>query len=866
LVDAYNWRLVFLVNVPLGCAAWSLGRRFIVESRAPGQRVMPDLRGALLLSASVALLTLGVVQGTSWGWGSPATLGAFAAALVGTALTVRSSLRHPSPVLDPVLLRMRAFGVSNLITLVAGLGLYTYLLAHILWLHYVWGYSLLVSGLAVAPGAVVAAVVARPCGKLADRFGPRAVVVPGALVWAAAFVWYAAKVGVRPDFLGQWLPAQIASGIGVGSTLVVAAGGGLATVPAGRYATASAVNSSARQLGGVLGIAILTVFLSHPSKASLPGDLRHGWELAAGSFVAAAVLGLFFGPARPTGDGEGAGVGEPLLRVTQYEPQVETRQPSADDDLLSLLPVTAREEMLAQGTLVHLKSGETLFRLGETGKELYLLRSGRLRGYMADGAVREFGPGAIVGELAVLTDRPRSATIVATRDCVLVAIDQQRFEALAGAQPQLMSLVARGLAHRLMASRPVTPSTPPVPRVISLVALGPSVPLGTLAGELHAELARARRVARLDISDAEMLRPEVLQQAEESNDRVLLVAGPSPECSLVCLRQADRALLVASDPEPLAVTGRPGPCDVLLTGAPPTEDQVVRWVTATNCRRVYHLGADPSAWRSALRPLVARLAQQSLAVVLAGGGARALAHLGVLQALEDAGIQVDRLAGTSTGAFIAALYATGLSAAEVERRAFEELVQRQPFGGLRLSRVSLSAGDRRMAMVRRCFGETPIEALSRELVVVSTDLYERKPVYHRRGATSDAVAASMCLPGLFPPQRLDGRVLVDGSLTDNCPTAAFAGVFEGPVLAVRVSAASSPPPGPELPSFGETLVRVMEMGPDQEQAEWVVPTVTVTPDTSGVGLLEFHQIERVREAGLHAGRAAVAALYELPVP
>ena len=99
-------------------------------------------------------------------------------------------------------------------------------------------------------------------------------------------------------------------------------------------------------------------------------------------------------------------------------------------------------------------------------------------------------------------------------------------------------------------------------------------------------------------------------------------------------------------------------------------------------------------------------------------------------------------------------------------------------------------------------------------------------------------------PGLFPPQRLDGRVLVDGSLTDNCPTAAFAGVFEGPVLAVRVSAASSPPPGPDLPSLGETLVRVMEMGegPDQERAEWA------------------------REAGLHAGRAAVAALYELAVP
>jgi predicted acylesterase/phospholipase RssA len=378
--------------------------------------------------------------------------------------------------------------------------------------------------------------------------------------------------------------------------------------------------------------------------------------------------------------------------------------------------------------------------------------------------------------------------------------------------------------------------------------LGPSVRLGELAGELHAQLARTGRVARLDVPGPGTLRPEVLQQAEESSDRVLLVAGPSPECSLVCLRQADRALLVASDPEPIAVAGRPSRCDVLLTGAPPTDDQVVRWVAATNCRRVYNLGTGPSAWRSALRPLVSRLSQQSLAVVLAGGGARALAHLGVLQALEEAGTEVDRLAGTSTGAFIAALYATGLSAAEVEGRAFEELVRRQPFGGLRLSRVSLSAGDRRMAMVDRCFGATPLEAPRRELVVVSTDLYERKPVYHRRGATSEAVAASLCLPGLFPPQRLDGRVLVDGSLTDNCPTAAFADVFEGPVLAVRVSTASAPSAGQGLPSLSETLMRVMEMGEgrDREQSEWVAPTVTITPDTSGVGLLEFHQIERAR--------------------
>ena len=113
----------------------------------------------------------------------------------------------------------------------AGLGLYTYLLAHILWLHYVWGYSLLLAGFAVAPGAVVAALVAVPCGHMADRYGARMVVVPGALIWCSAYIWYATRVGLTPDFVGQWLPGQILSGIGVGATLPVAGAAGAAPSP-----------------------------------------------------------------------------------------------------------------------------------------------------------------------------------------------------------------------------------------------------------------------------------------------------------------------------------------------------------------------------------------------------------------------------------------------------------------------------------------------------------------------------------------------------------------------------------------------------------------------------------------------------------
>ena len=188
---------------------------------------------------------------------------------------------------------------------------------------------------------------------------------------------------------------------------------------------------------------------------------------------------------------------------------------------------------------------------------------------------------------------------------------------------------------------------------------------------------------------------------------------------------------------------------------------------------------------------------------------------------------------------------------------FEEFVQRNPFGDYRPSLTSLARGERGKAMMHRCFGSTRVEELHRELLVVSTDLYDRSPVYHRRGTVEEVVGASMCLPVLFPPQLFNGRVLVDGTLTDNCPTGPYCAVPEGPVIAVRIGSASALRHATRAPTLGETLMRVMQMGDrrsDGETSEFAA-TVTVTPDTRGVGLLEFHQIDRAREAGLQAGEA-----------
>ncbi len=301
LVEAGGWRWAFLVNIPFGIAAVWAGRTLLVESRAPGRRRMPDLRGAVLSALMLGLLTLGLVKGEDWGWTSLAVLGSFAGAALMLVLFVLSSRAHRSPLLDPALLRIRSFSVGNVATIVAGTGFFAYLLCNILWLQYVWGYSVLVAGLAIVPGALVAAILAAVLGPFAERHGYRLVIVPGALVWALAYVWYATRVPVTPDFLATWLPGQILSGIGVGATLPVLGSAALAAVPGGRFATASAVNSSARQIGAVLGIAILVIIVGNPSGATASAvvdGLRHGWVFSSCAFVLTAVIALFLGRVR----------------------------------------------------------------------------------------------------------------------------------------------------------------------------------------------------------------------------------------------------------------------------------------------------------------------------------------------------------------------------------------------------------------------------------------------------------------------------------------------------------------------------------------------------------------------------------------
>jgi EmrB/QacA subfamily drug resistance transporter len=259
LVDTLGWRSLFIINVPFGLAIIA-GTRLIPTAPASRGR-LPDAVGTALLGTGVGALALGISQGPDWGWGSPAT----GLCLAGGALAVTAALwrstRQAVPAIETRLWRTRSFALANLASLLYGTALFPWLLVGVLFLIGVWGYSPLEAGLAMTPGAIVAAVVALRAGPVAARRGVRPVIVGGALVLGVAGLLCAVALPETPSFLSFWLPVGVLIGVGTGAiTTGVSTAAALSVAPQ-RFAAAVGLNQTGRQVGGALGVAVLAALL-----------------------------------------------------------------------------------------------------------------------------------------------------------------------------------------------------------------------------------------------------------------------------------------------------------------------------------------------------------------------------------------------------------------------------------------------------------------------------------------------------------------------------------------------------------------------------------------------------------------------------
>jgi NTE family protein len=907
LVTAASWRLVFLVNVPIGVVAVLLGRRRLVESRAPGQRRIPDLPGTLLFAVAIGALVLGVVKGQDWGWGSARVIGCLAAALALGAAIVRRCRRHRWPVLDLSLLRIRTVSVANAMMIIGAAGFYGYTLSNVLFLTGVWRYSVLQAGLALTAGPVVAVVVAGPASRLAQRIGPRPVLVAGGLLWGGAVLWFVERVGTRPDLAGQWLPGMVLLGIGAGTLFPVLSGTAVAAAPGASFATATGMNSIARQVGAALGVAVVVAIIGTPTPATAHTAFQHAWTFGAICLFTAGLGCLLVArlktaeapvPASAPGDTARAVLAGTEPPRASRSPRPRPRRMVALDtgDAAVPRPELAAEflartplfsgvdpelvgQLAAKSCTRHLATGKWLFRERDPAHEMYIVRAGRLE-VVDEGAgavIREYRRGDVLGELALLTGSPRSVSVRAARATEVIAVDQADFNVLLRSSPALSPALNRSLSRRLQDTRASAPAARPRPTTVALITVDGQIPPWRLATRLCAALQTHLSVAVLGGAEVPgtpvptepaVVYGPLLDRAEARHDLVLLSGGFTlrEPWTRFCLQQADRILAVTSGgPVPPALGHYPElqGCDLVAYDAAP--GALDGWAAAldpagSHVIREAELGADVAR-------LARRIAGTSVGIVLSGGGARAFSHIGVLEELTAAGVTIDRIAGVSMGAVIGALFAMGHDAEEIDAICFEEWVRRRPLRDFTIPRHSLIRGERFQSMLHRTFGTRLIEELPRGFMCGSTDLRSGGLEIARYGPLWEAVGLSINLPIIAPPQVRGRKVLIDGSLVDNLPVKALADMGEGPIIAVDVKVApsrlASRRPAARArdgrpPSLGETLTRLLLLGSENTaQAARRYADLVIKPHAEGVGLLEFGQLDAAREAGRAAARQAL---------
>ena len=415
----------------------------------------------------------------------------------------------------------------------------------------------------------------------------------------------------------------------------------------------------------------------------------------------------------------------------------------------------ALRRLLAAADWFGLPGGTQLARDGENDRAVFLVVTGSLGVFVEkdDGPKRlvaTIPAGETVGEMSLLTGESHSATLVALRDTELLRIGPKAFDMLISRYPRVMFNLLKIVVRRLrettrgahQRARPKTFAMVPMQRGLA--------DLAAVRSMADALIKMGAKAAVLD-SSASGETTEWFNRFEAEHD-IVFYHGDQPDSpwTNLCLRQADRIMLIARADESLPVH-------------PFERRYFQRELTATpELVLVHSEGRTPSGLRHQtefrsdlfgahhhvrtgnsddIQRLARFIAGSAVNVVLAGGGARGFAHLGVLKALRECGVPFDCVAGTSMGGIIAAGIAMEWSIEELTERVRDSFVVNRPLSDFTLPLISLFRGAKVTALLRKHFGDVQIEDLPKPYFCVSSDLTTGRDYVHRSGPLWRALRA-----------------------------------------------------------------------------------------------------------------------------
>ena len=447
-----------------------------------------------------------------------------------------------------------------------------------------------------------------------------------------------------------------------------------------------------------------------------------------------------------------------------------------------------------------LPGGACLFEAGEEPDALYIVISGCLGAFSRtpDGHTRLVGrvmAGETVGEMALISGKPRTASVLALRDTEMGRFSKRAFETLLLDHPQAMLSIAQLTVQRLENSQRQQRGKRSVPKTFTIVPYDRDVDVRTFAEQLVASLNHGTKTELVWGVRGSAHTSHWFANVETANDFVVYAADPGVTTwSRLCMRQADSVLLVThaeATPGPWPIVRARHESRATLQRAELVLLHLNGFVTGAARRWLdQHPGlAHHHVRHSADVSRLARLLTgRGVGLTLSGGGARGLAHIGVVKALREARVPIDAVGGTSLGAILGAGVAMEWTHEELVERFRRTFVDTNPLNDYTLPLMSLVSGRKVTRLLRQEVGERDIEDLALPFFCVSSNLTTGRIAVHRSGPLWRWLRASVAIPGVLPPVFHRGEVHVDGGAMNNLPVDVMREVGRGPVIGVDVGA------------------------------------------------------------------------------